>query len=396
MTLKGLLGAALLCLAESVAAQSTKSDAMDEYREQFRNYVGSWEASANQILQEAVAGLTAAERLKVPSGLKVRVGWSHSSGSANSITGCGTLGQPASLDPSTVTIWLCEEGTRTVAALLQVVLASDMAARFVALETHQGQMSDPSPAMLETYNRNYKKWGKPAVEYLMARYIDQVNGPILKRFAPRSCLGYVVAYLAVHDQVNSGSIVCSRENPDAEMESRAAAWFGALLGKGAQQMLQVVGVPASAPVVVSPEGIDRYGSGLLQRVIGYFVLHELGHLVVDGGRVPANATNDMHVAAEVVADRFAFDGRFGAMELKPFVMVSLSIYWHDLAAYAAGPGANTAMIAARSKTTETLMCDESRAWFESPNPTVNERLKELQKKSCATDGRSAGQPHADR
>ena len=42
--------------------------------------------------------------------------------------------------------------------------------------------------------------------------------------------------------------------------------------------------------------------------------------MVDDARIPAKATNDERVSAEVAADKFALDSRLGNLELKPMVM----------------------------------------------------------------------------
>ena len=384
MNLKLLLQTALLCLVESAAAQGPPSSAVDEYRQQFQKYVESLEGYANETLRDALTKLSPKERQKVPPKLKVRVGWAGNSADANRVTGCGMLGQPASVDPTTSTVWLCEEGTRTVANLMQALILIGSAASLKAFESEHGRLEQPSQAMQVAYNQLLISWGPPATQYLVRLYAEQVSSRILGRQGRSSCRGYVVAYLAIHQQSNGGVIDCSSYHPDVGMERRAENWLWALFDKQKRVLSQALAISESDDVsTTTKDRLSELNTTSFDYVIDYFVLHELGHLVVDDARIPAKATNDERVTAEVAADKFALDSRLGNLELKPMVMFALVAFWDYLVIYASGHRFNGPMASARGKSLYSLMCDGSHDQYSAPDPRLNQSLKRIQQLNCA-------------
>lgn len=377
-----LLAVALLWLAGTTGATAQPADPMQQYRVRFQAYIGGIETTANTVLEEAMDRLSPDERKRIPAGLKVRVGWSQKE---QPMGDCRLLGQPAMIDYRQATIWVCEEGIRAVATLMEAHYLAFMSASNIALEAHQAGMDQLDAAALATFNRHFKKTSIRFIgSHVMERYVGQIDaGAMRGQRGPLICFGYVLAYLAIHAQDDGGALACSREQPDAELERRAAVWARQVIGRHADNVARVLGAYGSRPVEIPEQGPQGFGSVIFEQVTGYFVLHELGHAVAPGVRIPMNAPAAQKIGAEVAADTFALAPRFDESGMKTFVMVPLYSFWHALVPYGTKTGADAGQIDARGKSIELLMCDE-RHWSDIVEPKYAARMKEIRRLGCPT------------
>lgn len=383
---KWLLGIALICAPLCAQAQGKDSEAEAIHRAQFRTYIDSLETPANEILQDTLKTLTREERAKVPVGLRVRVGWAGPLGAANGTSGCTELGQPAFLDYETTTIWLCEEGVQAVSNLIETIWLTSWGTGLEVINAHPDLLKQLKSAsdtpMPDSFNLANKQRARAAAGYLLSQYVDQVNSRLLNQFHPRVCFGYVVAYLASQNQNESRPIVCSRENLNPSIEQKASTWYGNVVIGTSKQLAQGFELAKSLPSNLSREQIAGFHAGFLRLTIGYFVLHELGHIVSETGRVTGNTPKSKKISAEVLADRFVYEDRFGFSGQKMFVSLGLDIFWRQLADYGAGPSLNTEMIEARGHSIESILCEKNRAQPEYSDPQFNAFQETFRQESC--------------
>lgn len=368
------------------AQPATPSDADKAHQAQFRRYIASLEVPSNDIVNHARAALTKDELARLPASLRVRIGWAFTP-EANRVTGCGDLLNPASVQHGSGTIWLCEEGIRTITALTEVLQITSMAALLHANGNNKALSKQPTPAMLDLLSHRYKAWAAPAVRYLIEQHVDQVNARLLNRQASFACPAHVIAYLAVHAPSGQSSIQCTPQGVPPETDKSAAAWYGKVLGESALGAMTALGMDTTETRAkieaseVTPAQWRAASAEVREQVLTYFILHEIGHLT-QPGVVAASSTPGAQVQAEIQADRFAFDSRLGALQLKPMIGAALATFWHQLIPYSSQASATHALAVARGRSIEHVMCDGHHPVLDAPAPAIARQLQDIQRLGC--------------